>query len=61
VPRDVTFHRLRNTYASLLIDAGVHSKVLQVRLGHADNSETMGTYGHPTPIPPNEYAHPGEP
>jgi integrase len=28
VPRDVTFHRLRHTYASLLIDQGVHSKVL---------------------------------
>ena len=46
VPRDVTFHRLRHTYASLLIDQGVHSKVLQVRLGHASAAETMDTYGH---------------
>ncbi|MBS2965137.1 site-specific integrase [Actinocrinis puniceicyclus] len=46
VPRDVTFHRLRHTYASLLIDQNVHSKVLQVRLGHASAAETMDTYGH---------------
>ncbi len=46
VPRDVTFHRLRHTYASLLIDQGVHEKVLQVRLGHASAAETMDTYGH---------------
>jgi len=42
----VTFHRLRHIYTSLLIDAGMHSKVLQVRLGHAVSSETMDTYGH---------------
>ena len=46
VPRDVTFHRLRHTYASLLIDADVHPKALQVRLGHASAAETMDTYGH---------------
>lgn len=34
-PGDVTFHRLRHTYASILIGQNVHSKVLQVRLGHA--------------------------
>jgi len=46
VPRDVTFHRLRHIYASLLIDAGLHPKVLQVRVGHASAAETLDTYGH---------------
>ena len=46
VPRDLTFHRLRHTYASLLIHRNVHEKVLQVRLGHASAAETMDTYGH---------------
>jgi integrase len=36
VPRDVTFHRLRHTYASLLIDADVHPKALQVGYPSAD-------------------------
>ena len=40
----MTFHRLRHTYASLLIDADVHPKALQVRLGHASSAETMDTY-----------------
>jgi hypothetical protein len=46
VSRDVTFHRLWHTYASLLINQNVHSKVLQVRLEHASAAETMDTYGH---------------
>jgi len=37
---------LRHTYASLLIDAGVHPKALQVQLGHANAAETIDTYGH---------------
>ncbi|HEY3870583.1 MAG TPA: site-specific integrase [Actinocrinis sp.] len=46
VPTDVTFHRLRHTYASLLIAAGQQPKVIQARLGHASSAETMDTYGH---------------
>jgi integrase len=40
------FHDLRHFYASTLIAAGLHPKVIQERLGHATIAETMDTYGH---------------
>lgn len=40
------FHRLRHTYASLLIRAGCSVKVVQARLGHATAQETLDTYAH---------------
>jgi integrase len=40
------FHRLRHTYASLLIKQNVSPKKIQVRLGHTSITETMDTYGH---------------
>ncbi|MEO3863719.1 site-specific integrase [Acrocarpospora sp. B8E8] len=43
---EATFHTLRHTYASLLIQAGESPKVIQERLGHASITETMDTYGH---------------
>jgi integrase len=39
-------HVLRHTYASHLIAAGLHPRVIQARLGHASIVETMDTYGH---------------
>lgn len=42
----VNFHRLRHTFASLLIDRNLNPKKIQVRLGHASIVETMDTYGH---------------
>lgn len=39
-------HVLRHTYASHLIAAGHHPRVIQARLGHASIVETMDTYGH---------------
>jgi integrase len=39
-------HALRHTYASTLIAAGLHAKVIQTRLGHKSITETMDTYGH---------------
>lgn len=44
--RTLGFHVLRHTYASLLIDAGQHPRVIMERLGHASIVETMNTYGH---------------
>jgi integrase len=44
-----TFHRLRHTHASLLINAGVHLKVIQARLGHGSIQTTADTYGHLLP------------
>jgi integrase len=46
LPAGTRFHDLRHFYASTLIAAGVHPKVIQDRLGHATIAETMDTYGH---------------
>ncbi len=46
VPARTRFHDLRHFYASTLIAAGLHPKVIQERLGHATMAETMDTYGH---------------
>lgn len=46
LPAGTRFHDLRHTYASALIWAGLHPKVIQERLGHATIAETMDTYGH---------------
>jgi integrase len=46
LPAGTRFHDLRHFYASILILAGLHPKVIQERLGHATMAETMDTYGH---------------
>ncbi|PEK99491.1 site-specific integrase [Bacillus sp. AFS017336] len=42
----ITFHDLRHTSATLLINQGVHMKVISDRLGHSKISTTMDLYGH---------------
>ncbi|WP_141432457.1 tyrosine-type recombinase/integrase [Bacillus sp. 03113] len=44
--KHIRFHELRHTSATLLINEGVHPKVISERLGHADISTTMNIYGH---------------
>jgi integrase len=46
LPTGTRFHDLRHYYASALIAAGEHPKVIQARMGHATMAETMDTYGH---------------
>src|SRR5262249_28417150 len=46
LPEGTRYHDLRHFYASSLIAAGLHPKVIQVRLGHSTIAETMNTYGH---------------
>lgn len=41
-----TFHAFRHTHASLLLNAGISYKELQYRLGYANISMTLDTYGH---------------
>lgn len=41
-----TFHAFRHTHTSLLLNAGISYKELQYRLGHANISMTLDTYGH---------------
>lgn len=43
------FHDLRHTHASLLLQQGVHAKVVSERLGHATTANTMDTYSHVAP------------
>lgn len=46
LPTGTRYHDLRHFYASSLIRAGLHPKIIQTRLGHATTAETMDTYGH---------------
>ena len=43
---DVTFHALRHTHASQLIDAGVDIVTVSKRLGHAKADITLRVYAH---------------
>jgi integrase len=45
----IRFHDLRHTSATLLLVQGVHPKVVQERLGHAQISLTLDTYSHVLP------------
>jgi len=44
--RKIRLHDLRHTFASQLIEQGVHPKYIQEQLGHASITMTMDTYGH---------------
>ncbi len=43
-----SFHKIRHTHATLLIEAGANMKSVQDRLGHNQISVTMDTYAHVT-------------
>lgn len=42
----IRFHDLRHTSATLLINQGVHAKIISERLGHSNIGTTMNVYGH---------------
>ena len=42
----VRFHDLRHTHATLMLQAGIHPKVVSERLGHASVAFTLDTYSH---------------
>jgi integrase len=44
-----SFHALRHTHASLLLASGIHPKIVQERLGHANINMTLDTYSHLVP------------
>ncbi|MDR6884323.1 site-specific integrase [Bacillus sp. 3255] len=44
--RYIRFHDLRHTSATLLINQGVHAKIISERLGHGNIGTTMNIYGH---------------
>jgi len=43
------FHALRHTYASLMLAAGVHPKIVSEALGHSTVAITLDIYSHVTP------------
>jgi len=48
LPR-IRLHDLRHTHATLMLQAGVHPKVVSERLGHASVAITLDTYSHAIP------------
>jgi len=47
--KPVSFHDLRHTHATLLLEQNVHPKVVSDRLGHSTIALTMDTYSHVMP------------
>jgi len=45
----ITFHSLRHTHASIMLQQGVSSKTVAERLGHSTVVITLDTYSHVTP------------
>lgn len=43
-----SFHSLRHTHATILLENGANIKDIQVRLGHSNIKTTMDTYSHVT-------------
>lgn len=46
IDRRLTFHGLRHVAASLMVNAGVHPRVMQQRLGHATARLSLELYAH---------------
>jgi integrase len=55
LPR-LTLHGLRHTWATLALEQGVHPRVVQERLGHANIAITLDIYSHVSPILHDEAA-----
>jgi integrase len=49
-----TFHSLRHTHATMLIENGANIKGVQARLGHANIQTTLDAYTHATEIMANQ-------
>ncbi len=43
------FHNLRHTFASLMLLAGIHPKVVSEMLGHSSVAFTLDVYSHVVP------------
>src|SRR5690625_562119 len=44
--KDITFHELRHSCASLMVKKGINFKVIQERLGHSNIGITLDLYSH---------------
>jgi integrase len=45
----VRLHDARHTMATIMLEQGIHPKIVQERLGHANISTTLDTYSHVIP------------
>lgn len=45
----ISFHDLRHTFATILLDTGVHPKIVADMLGHSTVRITLDTYSHVSP------------
>jgi integrase len=54
--KEIRFHDLRHTAASLMLNNGVPSLVVSKMLGHAKTSTTLDIYGHLIPVMQSEAA-----
>jgi integrase len=45
----IPFHALRHTHATLMLQEGVHPKIVSERLGHSRVGVTMDVYSHVLP------------
>ena len=46
---NLRFHDLRHTHATLMLQQGIHPKIVSERLGHSSVSMTLDTYSHVLP------------
>lgn len=44
--QDITFHALRHTFATRMVESGIDYKTLQELMGHSDIKVTMNRYAH---------------
>lgn len=49
LPKEFTFHGLRHTYASQLVQAGATVYAVAEQLGHSNPTTVLNTYGHLSP------------
>ena len=49
LPRDISIHSLRHTYATILLKEGEHPKVVQELLGHSSITTTLDVYSQVMP------------
>jgi integrase len=53
---NIRFHDLRHTAATLMLQQGIHPKIVQERLGHSQINLTLDTYSHVLPDMQEEVA-----
>jgi len=54
--KGIRFHDCRHTHATWMLEAGIHPRIVQDRLGHASVSTTLDIYSHVTPSMQEEAA-----